>query len=85
MSTSEKVKAVLACCGKKQVELAEHFGMRKQNLATKMQRDSWSAEDLARVADFVGARIGFMLPNGTIIYLDPPEGQKEAPGDDPEP
>lgn len=83
MSTSDKVKAVLSCSGKKQIELAEHFSMRKQNLATKMQRDSWSAEDLARVADFVGARVGFILPNGTTIFLDAPQqkSKEEAPGD----
>ena len=81
MSTSDKVKAVLTCCGKKQIELAEHFGMRKQNLATKMQRDSWSADDLARVADFVGAHVGFVLSDGTTIYLDPPQPKEAAPGD----
>lgn len=81
MSTSDKVKAVLTCSGKKQIELAEHFGMRKQNLATKMQRDSWSADDLARVAEFVDARVGFILRDGTTIYLDPPKDKEEAPGD----
>lgn len=81
MSTSDKVKAVLTCCGKKQVDLADHFGIRKQNLNTKMQRDSWSANDLARVAEFVGARVGFILSDGTTIYLDPPDGKEEAPGE----
>ena len=83
MSASEKVKAVLSCCGKKQIELADYFGMKKQNLNTKMQRGSWSADDLAKVAEFVGAKIGFILPNGTTIYLDPPEenDKEAAPGD----
>ena len=79
MSASEKVKAVLSCSGKKQIELAEYFGMRKQNLSTKMQRGSWSAEDLARVAEFVGGRVGFILPNGTTILLDSPKKKEEAP------
>lgn len=83
MSASEQVKAVLSCTGKKQIELATYFGMKKQNLNTKMQRGSWSADDLARVAEFVGGRIGFILPNGTTIYLDPParESKETAPGD----
>lgn len=72
MSTSDKVKAVLSCCGKKQIELAEYLGMKKQNLNTKMQRDSWPAEDLARVAEFVGAKVGFFMPDGSYIYLDAP-------------
>ena len=77
MSTSDKVRAVLSCTGKKQIELAEYLGMRKQNLNTKMMRDSWPADDLARVAEFVGAKIGFILPDGTTIYLDPPEKKEE--------
>lgn len=88
MSASDKVKAVLSCCGKKQIELAAYFGMKKQNLNTKMQRNSWNADDLARVAEFVGAKIGFILPSGTTIFLDPPanngkdgdaDSQKENP------
>ena len=70
MSTSDKVKAVLSCTGKKQIELAEYLGMRKQNLATKMMRDSWNAGDLVKVANFTGAKIGFILPDGTCIYLE---------------
>ena len=83
MSTSDKVKAVLSCVGKKQIELAEYLGMKKQNLNTKMLRDSWPADDLARVAEFVGGKVGFILPDGTAIYLDPPPAKKdkeEAPG-----
>ena len=78
MNTSDKVKAVLACSGKRMVELAAYFGMRPQNLNTKMQRNSWSAADLARVAEFVGGRVGFVLGDGTTIYLDAPEGDKET-------
>ena len=80
MSTSDKIRAVLSCTGKKQIELAEYLGMRKQNLNTKMLRDSWPADDLARVAEFVGAKVGFILPDGTTIYLDPPASKTE---DDP--
>lgn len=78
MSTTDKVKAVLSCAGKKQIELARYFGMAKQNLNTKMSRDSWSAADLSKVADFVGGKVGFIMPDGTAIYLDPPV-QKESP------
>ena len=83
MSTSDKIKAVLSCCGKKQIDLAEYLGMRKQNLNTKMMRDSWHADDLARVAEFVGAKVGFFLPDGSYIYLDAPayESKETAPSD----
>lgn len=81
MNTSDKVKAALSYAGKKQVEFADRMGMRKQNLATKMMRNSWSAEDLAKVADFVGARIGIIFPDGTTIYLDSPTEKEQ--GEDP--
>ena len=77
MSTSDKVKAVLSCAGKKQVELADYLGMKKQNLNTKMLRDSWPADDLARVAEFVGAKVGFIMPDGTSIFLDSPAPKTE--------
>lgn len=78
MSTSDKVKAVLSCSGKKQVELADYLGMRKQNLATKMMRDSWSASDLVKVANFTGAKVGFVLHDGTCIYLEANEDHDQA-------
>ena len=48
---------------------------------TKMMRDSWHADDLARVAEFVGAKVGFILPDGTTIFLDPPANKETAPSD----
>lgn len=77
MSVSDKVKAVLSLSGKKQMELAECFGMSKQVMSNKMARDSWSAKDLARVADFTGCKIGFILPDGQHILVDAdPETEK---------
>ncbi len=71
MSTSDKVKGLLALSGKKQIELAEYFGMTKQTMGNKMARDSWSAKDLVKVAEFVGCKVGFLLPDGQHIFLEP--------------
>ena len=70
MSVSDKVKGLLALSGKRQIELADFFGMTKQTMSNKMARDSWSAKDLARVAEFVGCKIGFLLPDGQHIFLE---------------
>ena len=70
MSVSDKVKGLLALSGKRQFELADFFGMTKQTMSNKMARDSWSAKDLARVAEFVGCKIGFLLPDGQHIFLE---------------
>ena len=70
MSVSDKVKGLLALSGKRHIELADFFGMTKQTMSNKMARDSWSAKDLARVAEFVGCKIGFLLPDGQHIFLE---------------
>lgn len=70
MSVTGKVKAVLYACGKKQIELAEHFNVGKQSMNNKMARGSWSAKDLAKVAEFCGCKLAFVLPDGTQICID---------------
>lgn len=77
MSVSDKVKGLLALSGKKQIDLAAYFGMSKQVMSNKMARDSWSAKDLAKVADFVGCKVGFVLPDGQHIFLEPGENVEE--------
>lgn len=67
---SEKVKAVLNLSGKKQSELAEYMGIAAQSVANKMNRDSWSGKDLAKVAEFAGGKLAFVLPNGQQIFID---------------
>ena len=70
MSATEKVKALLALCGKKQVELAKEFDMSPQTMSNKMVRGSWSAADLAKVATFCGCELAFVLPDGQKIIIE---------------
>ncbi|MEG0146187.1 MAG: helix-turn-helix domain-containing protein [Clostridia bacterium] len=80
MTVSSKVKSVLAFFGKRQIELAEYFGMGKQSMNNKMARDSWSAKDVAKVAEFVGCKVAFILPDGQYVLIDADEETKD-PGD----
>lgn len=70
MPTSDKIKALLALSGKKQIDLAEEFGMVRQAMGNKMARDSWSTADLIRVARFTNSRLLFETTDGQRIYLD---------------
>lgn len=70
-----KIKALLAIREKKQIDLAQHFGMTKQSMNNKMSRDSWSAEDLVRVAEFCGCKVAFVCPDGQHIYLSGENGE----------
>lgn len=70
MAISDKVKGLLTLCGKKQIDLAEHFGMSKQTMANKMARNSWSGRDLAKAAAFCGCKLAFIMPDGQQIFID---------------
>lgn len=81
---SSKVKMVLGFYGRKQIDLLECLNMgSKQSINNKMARDSWSAQDLATVAEFLGCKVGFILPDGSYIYLDAPAKEEKgmAPSD----
>ena len=80
MSVSDKVKGLLALCGKKQVDMAASFGMSKQTMGNKMNRGSWSANDLAKAAEFCGCKLAFIMPDGQQIIIDVEEKEK-APGE----
>lgn len=76
MSISDKVKGLLALRGKKQLELAEHFDMSKQTMSNKMARGSWTGDDLARVAEFCGCKLAFILPDGQQILISSDNEEK---------
>ena len=80
---SSKVKMLLGFYGRKQIDLMECLDMAsKQSLNNKIAGDRWSAQDLAAVAEFLGCKVGFILPDSSYIYLDAPvkESKEEAPG-----
>ena len=83
-NVSSKIKMLLGFYGRKQIDLMECLDMAsKQSLNNKVAQDRWSGQDLAKVAEFLGCKVGFILPDNTIIYLDPPakENKEKAPGD----
>ena len=70
MSVSNKVKGLLAFRGRKQIDLAAHFGMSKQTMSNKFARNSWFATDLIKVANFCGCKLAFVLPDGQQIIIE---------------
>ena len=67
---TDKIKALLAMSGKKQIELAGEFGLTPQSMNNKMSLNRYNAEDLIKIAQFTGCKIGFLLPDGQHIFLD---------------
>ena len=76
MSTSDKIKGMLALTGKKQNQLAAAFNTSKQVMSNKMSRDSWSAKDVVKAAEFCGCKVAIILPDGQQITLEPDEDRK---------
>lgn len=70
MSVSSKVKAVLSLSGKDHSGLALHLGISTQALSNKFYRDSFSAADLIKVADYCGTALCFVSNDGNKVVID---------------
>ena len=71
MAVSNKVKALIKLEGKEQGQLAAHLGISKQALSNKLYRDSFSAGDLIRIAEFLDCELAFITSDNQRITLDP--------------
>lgn len=70
MSVSEKIKALIKLKGKKNYELAEYLGMTSaQALHNKFNRDSFSASDLIKIAEFLNCDLNFSIDDKQKISL----------------
>ena len=70
MAVADKVKAMLNLKGKKIMDLADYFGMSPQAMRNKLNRDSFSAEDLIRISIFLNAELSFKVSDNQNIFLD---------------
>lgn len=75
---TDKIKALLALAGKKNMDLAEIFGMTRQSMTNKMSGNRYSADDLIRIASFTNCRVCFLLEDGQHIFLDEDDLRPEA-------
>lgn len=67
---SDKIRALLALAGKRNIDLAALYGVSKQSMNNKLAKNRFSADDLIRIADFTGCRVGFFFSDGQNIFLD---------------
>ena len=70
MAVSDKVRALLNLKGRKIMELADYFEMSPQAMRNKLNRGSFSAEDLIRVSMFLDAELSFRVSDNQSIVLD---------------
>ena len=69
-TSSEAVAMALQKVHKNKRELADELNMSKYAMYNKFYRNSWSASDLATVADKLGARLALVFPDGQHINID---------------
>ena len=70
MSISSKVKALMYMKGKNHADMAEYLGIREQSFRNKLTRESFTAPDLIRLAEGVGAQLQINLDGTQMIVLD---------------
>ncbi len=74
MKISDVVRMALVKSQKTQVDLQKYFNLSSPSaLGNKLLRGSWSANDLARVAEFTGGDLIIRYPDGTEIAVRPEE------------
>lgn len=70
MAISSKIKALLNLKGKDHAGLATHLGISNQALSNKFYRESFSADDLIKVSEYIGCPLAFVSDDGVKIVLD---------------
>ena len=70
MTISKCVDMALKRAGKSKVEMTSYWGFSfPQTLAKKFSRESWSGEDLVRLAQFTGGELMLVYPEGDSIQI----------------
>lgn len=81
MKISDTVKSIIAMTGHKQQDILPAVNTASpQALNNKIRLDRWDGKDLICIADLLGCRMCYQLPNGDLIYFDPTE-YKETPAE----
>lgn len=65
----DKIKQIMKEKGVRVNQLAEYMGVKPQSVTNKFARDSWSAQDLISVLDFLGCQLSVEYKPDTKIYF----------------
>ena len=78
MAISSKIKALLQLSGKDNTGLASYLGISSQALSNKFYRDSFSAADLIKIADYTECPLTFLSKDGNKISFDISDIKKDS-------
>ena len=68
MSVANKIKYVMAEKSKKRDDIAKILNITNQAVSNKFNRDSFSAEDLIKIADCLGGELALTYNDKSIIF-----------------
>jgi transcriptional regulator with XRE-family HTH domain len=66
MAITDKVKALVKLQEKSYKGLAEYLGISEQALSNKFYRDSYSGEDMIKIADYLKCELAFIAGSAKI-------------------
>jgi len=69
IAISEKIKGLMKEKGRKSVELARYLGISQQSMRNKFHRNSFSAEDLIKITDFLECSLLILVDEKHRIFL----------------
>lgn len=78
MSVSSKIKALLNLTEKNSAGLAAHLKINQQSLRNKFNRNSFSADDLIKAAEFCGVELSYKIDDKQKIVLDANDAREKA-------
>lgn len=70
MSKSAKIKSLLVLRDKSTKDLATHLGITEQALRNKYNRDSFSTDDLIKIAQFVDCELCLISDDVKVSFTD---------------
>lgn len=70
MAISKKIKVLINLKNKDLEGLANTLGISKQALSNKFYRDSFSADDLIKTAEYLGCDLAFIIDDTQRVVLD---------------
>ena len=75
LALKDTIKAISKDRKITQLEMAEHLGISKQNFSNKMQRNTFSPDELTRIADLFNMELAFIdkaaeVKNGEKFVID---------------
>lgn len=68
MSKANKIRGLLTSCNKTQIGLAKFMNVSEQALRNKFSRDSFSADDLIKISEFVGCKLSIVNDELSITF-----------------